>query len=115
MALRQPDRVLAVLAELAPMAPVGLVTLTEILIVLEGLLLETAVPPPSQRYGKVFVGPIEAARGLSTWCWCRGSRKRWSRARSSKEPILLDAIREQIGGGLPTNPSRLEGERLALA
>ena len=53
-ALREPDRVLAVLAELAPMAPVGPVTLTEILIVLEGLLLETAVPPPSQRYGKVF-------------------------------------------------------------
>src|SRR4029077_6012649 len=31
------------------------------------------------------------------------------------EPILLDAMREQIGGGLATNPSRLEGERLALA
>ena len=59
-ALRQPDRVLPVLAELAPMAPVGPVPLTEILIVLEGLLLETAVPPSPQRYGKVFIGPIEA-------------------------------------------------------
>ena len=32
-----------------------------------------------------------------------------------EEPILLDAVREQIGGGLATNQSRLEAERLALA
>ena len=115
-ALRQPDRVLAVLAELAPMAPVGPVTLTEILIVLEGLLLETAVPPPSQRYGKVFVGPIEAARGLSfDAVLVPGLAEKMFPRKIVEEPILLDAMREQIGGGLATNPSRLEGERLALA
>jgi ATP-dependent helicase/nuclease subunit B len=64
-ALKRPDRVLAALAELTPMGPVGPVMLNEVLIVLERLLLEVAVPPPSQRYGKVFVGPIEAVRGLS--------------------------------------------------
>ena len=32
-----------------------------------------------------------------------------------EEPILLDSLREQIGAGLATNPSRLESERLALA
>ena len=41
-ALRQPDRVLAVLAELAPMGSVGPITLNEVLLVLEGMLLEVA-------------------------------------------------------------------------
>jgi RecB family exonuclease len=115
-ALRQPDRVLAVLAELAPMAPIGPVTLTEILIVLERLLLQTAVPPSSQRYGKVFVGPIEAARGLSfDAVLVPGLAEKMFPRKIVEEPILLDAMREQMGGGLATNASRLEAERLALA
>jgi ATP-dependent helicase/nuclease subunit B len=115
-ALRQPDRVLAVLAELAPMAPVGPVTLTEILIVLEGLLLETAVPPSPQRYGKVFIGPIEAARGLSfDAVLVPGLAEKMFPRKIVEESILLDALRERIGGGLPTNASRLEEERFALA
>jgi superfamily I DNA/RNA helicase len=64
-ALKQPDRVLAVLAELAPMGPVSPVTLNEVLRVLERLLLEIAVQPPSQRYGKVLAAPIDGVRGLS--------------------------------------------------
>jgi ATP-dependent helicase/nuclease subunit B len=42
-ALKKPDRVLALLAELAPMSPVGPVTLTEVLAVMDRLLLEVAV------------------------------------------------------------------------
>ncbi|WP_419697320.1 PD-(D/E)XK nuclease family protein (plasmid) [Mesorhizobium muleiense] len=114
-ALRQPDRVLAVLAELVPMAPVGPVTLTEVLIVLESLLLEAAVPP-LQRYGKVFIGPIEAARGLSfDAVLVPGLAEKMFPRKIIEEPILLDAMREQISGALATNSSRLEGERLALA
>lgn len=56
---------LALLAELAPMSPVGPVTLSEVLAIMERLLLEVSVVPSPQRYGKVFVGPSEAARGLS--------------------------------------------------
>jgi hypothetical protein len=115
-ALKQPDGVLAVLAELAPMASVGPVSLNEILIVLEGLLLEVAVPPLSQRYGRVFVGPIEAARGLSfDAVFVPGLAEKMFPRRIVEEPILLDALREQIGGDLVTNQSRLERERLALA
>ena len=64
-ALKYPDRVLSVLAELAPMGPVGPVALNEVLLVLEPLLLQVAVPPASQRYGKVFVAPVDATRGMS--------------------------------------------------
>ena len=115
-ALRQPDRVLAVLAELTPMGPVGPVRLNEVLLALERSLVEVAVAPPSQRYGKVFVGPIEAARGLSfDAVFVPGLAERMFPRKIVEEPILLDALRQEIGGGLTTNQDRLESERLALA
>src|SRR5262249_53080003 len=115
-ALKKPDRVLALLAELAPMSPVGPVTLTEVLAVIERLLLEVAVPPPAQRYGKVFVGPTEAARGMSfDAVFIAGVAERMFPRKIVEEPILLDGIRNQISDRLQTNPSRLSDERLAMA
>ncbi len=114
--LKQPERVLGVLSELAPMAPVGPVALKEVLLVLEDLLLEVAVPPPSQRYGKVFIGPIEAARGLSfDTVFVPGLAEKMFPRKIVEEPILLDALRDQIEGVLATNQTRLDKERLALA
>lgn len=115
-ALRNPDRVLSILSQLAPMAPVGLVKLDEVLLVLSDFLLEVAVPPPSQRYGRVFVGPIEAARGLSfDSVFVPGLAERLFPRKIVEEPILLDALREKLGSGLETNKDRLSQERLALA
>jgi RecB family exonuclease len=115
-ALKRPDRVLAVLAELAPIAPVGPISLNEAVDVLGPLLLQRAVPPPPHRYGKVFVGPVEAARGLSfDAVFVPGLAERMFPRKIVEEPILLDTLREQISGGLVTNQSRLENERLALA
>ena len=103
-ALRQPDRVLSVLSELAPMASIGPVTLEEVLPVLSDLLLEVAVPPPAQRYGRVFVGPIEAARGLSFEAvFVPGLAEKLFPHRIIEEPILLDAARKQLNAGLATN------------
>jgi superfamily I DNA/RNA helicase len=115
-ALRHPERVLAVLSELAPIAPVGPVSLSEVGDVLGPLLLERAVPPPVQRYGKVFVGPVDVARGLSfDTVFVPGLAERMFPRKITEEPILLDTLREQIGAGLATNPTRLDNERLALA
>jgi RecB family exonuclease len=115
-ALKRPDRVLAVLAELAPIAPVGPLSLSEVVDVLGPLLLERAVPPPLNRYGKVFVGPIEAARGLSfDAVFVPGLAERMFPRKIIEEPILLDRLREQISDDLATNQSRLETERSALA
>lgn len=114
--LRQPDRVLAVLSELAPLAPVGPVTLRDVLVTLEGMLVEAAVPPAPNRYGKVFVGPIEAARGLSfDTVFVPGIAEKMFPKKIVEEPILLDALREQIDGALATNQTRIDNERLALA
>jgi hypothetical protein len=113
--LKRPDRVLAVLAELAPMSPVGPVALNEVLLSLEPLLLQVAVPPSTQRYGKVLVAPIEAARGMSfDAVFVPGLAEKMFPRKIVEEPILLDAARQQIGG-LTTNQNRVEQERLALA
>lgn len=114
--LKRPDRVLAILSELAPMALVGPVDLSEVFNVLRGLLLETAVPPPAQRYGKVFVGPIDAGRGLSfDAVFVPGVAEKMFPRKIVEEPILLDGVRARIEADLATNQTRLERERLALA
>ncbi len=115
-ALRKPDRVLSMLSELAPMAGVGPVTLDEVLLVLSDLLLGVAEPPVAQRYGKVFVGPIEKARGLSfDTVFAPGLVEKLFPRKIVEEPILLDALRHQLKAGLPTNEDRLSHERLSLA
>jgi ATP-dependent helicase/DNAse subunit B len=91
------------------------VALNEVLLVLEPLLLQAAVAPASQRYGKVFIAPIEAARGMTfDAIFVPGLAEKMFPAKIVEEPILLDAVRERIGG-LATNQNRLEKERLALA
>ncbi len=115
-ALRQPDRVLAVLSELAPMASVGPISLGEVLQTFEKVLLEVAVPPSPSWYGKVFVGPIEAARGLSFGIvFVPGLAEKMFPSKIVEDPILLDGARERLGPDLATNQMRLEQERLALA
>jgi len=114
-ALRQPQRVLSVLSELAPMAAVGPVMLNDVLLVISELLLQVGVPPPAQRYGRVFVGPVEAARGMSfEVVFVPGLAEKLFPRKIVEEPILLDAVRAQLSSGLPTNAERLARERLAL-
>ena len=97
------------------MGPVGPVALNEVVLVLEPLLLQVAVPPAPQRYGKVFVAPIDATRGMGfDAVFVPGLAEKMFPRKIVEEPILLDTVREQIGG-LATNQTRLQEERLALA
>ncbi|MEN8182990.1 MAG: PD-(D/E)XK nuclease family protein, partial [Myxococcota bacterium] len=114
-ALRRPDRVLSVLAELAPMAPVGPVSIDEVVLVLRSRLLEVALPPASARYGRVFVAPAEAARGMAfDLVFVPGLAEKLFPRRVAEEPILLDEVRSTLGAGLLTNEERIARERLAL-
>ena len=63
MVLRRPERVLRVLAELRPLGAIGPVTLDEVRDVLADELATVAERPPAARYGRVFVGTVEQARG----------------------------------------------------
>jgi RecB family exonuclease len=114
-ALRQPERILSVLSELSPMAPVGPVALNDILNVVSDLLLQVGVPPPAQRYGAVFVGPVDAARGMSfDSVFILGLAERLFPQKIVEEPMLLDSLRAELSDGLATNAQRLSNERLAL-
>ena len=114
-ALRQPQRVLSVLSELSPMATVGPITLSDVLMTISDLLLQVSVPPPAQRYGKIFVGPVEAARGMSfEVVFVPGLAEKLFPRKIVEDPIMLDAVRMQLNSGLRTNTQRLAQERLAL-
>ncbi|WP_438034549.1 PD-(D/E)XK nuclease family protein [Sorangium sp. So ce204] len=117
-ALRRPERVLAVLAELAPMAHVGPVDLGEIRLCLSRRLTDLVLPPAARRDGRLFVSPIEGARGRSfDVVFIPGLAERIFPQKVTEDPILRDALRRTIAGGdsgLDTSDERVARERLAL-
>ena len=129
-AIREPRTVLATLAELAPMGPVGPVTLSEVIRALGPRLLELTRTPEGSRFGKVFVGPIDSARGLAfDVVFVPGMAERVFPPKIAEDPILLDDLRHalnephpggpgsggrELGPRLTTNTERVAAERLAL-
>ena len=121
MTLRQPDHVLAVLGELRPMARVGPVALAEVRDVLEGRLSELPSFAPAQRYGRVFVGRPEQARGRQfDVVFVPGLAERIFPQKHRQDPLLLDAARRSLNAGaagepgLPVRDDRVGRERLLL-
>lgn len=113
--LSHPERVLAILAELAPLAGIGPVGAEEVRLVLERRLLELEVKPAASRYGRVFVAPAEAARGIAfDVVFVPGLAERLFPRKVQEEPILLDEDRVRLAAGLVTNATRVAKERLAL-
>jgi ATP-dependent helicase/DNAse subunit B len=96
------------------MAPVGPVGLDEVRLVLSRRLTELAVPPSGRRYGRVFVAPIESARGLSfDVVLVPGLAERMFPQKVLQDPLLRDA--ERLGlEDLATSEDRVAAERLAL-
>jgi ATP-dependent helicase/nuclease subunit B len=114
-AIRNPERVLAVLAELEPMAKVPGIDLTEVRLVLEPRLSQLLVAPPGRRYGKVFVATIEEARGLAfDVVFVPGLAEKVFPQKVVEDPLLHDEARRANGEHLPTNAERSDEERLAL-
>lgn len=115
-ALRYPDGVLETLAELEPMSPIGPVDLYEVQVVLSPRLRELAVSPPQRRYGSVFIGSTDAARGMSfDIVFVPGLAEKLFPRKLIEDPILPDEHRRSLeGSNLVTQPARVEAERLAL-
>lgn len=115
MALQGPERVLATLASLRPLGEVGPVGLEEVRQVLTAPLADLTERPPAHRYGRLFVGRPEDARGRSFQVvFVPGMGERVFPPRLLEDPLLLDEIRQQIDPRLPTNSQRAERERLRL-
>ena len=125
MVLDRTDRVLAVLAELRPMAKVGPVPLAEVQDVLAERLTELQAEPPARRFGRVFVGGPEQARGRRfAVVFVPGLAERVFPQKQRQDPLLLDdrrvtlnaAIEETIGSqlGLPDRHDLNAQEKLLL-
>jgi ATP-dependent helicase/nuclease subunit B len=113
--LRMPARVLAVLSELRPMAAVGPVSLDDVINVLSDRLRSLPEPPPRSRYGRVFVAPVEVARGHAfEVVFVPGLAEKLFPQKISEDPILLDERRRALGATLRTNDERIGEERMAL-
>jgi hypothetical protein len=119
--LRRPERVLTVLAALRPLDVIGPVVLAEVRDVLSGELTTLAERPSAHRYGRVFVGTIEQARGRSfDVVFLPGLAERIFPQKPREDPILLDALRLKLQADardrmpLATQDDRGRHERLLL-
>ena len=114
-ALEEPDLVIAALGELSPMADIEDVTFDEVRRVLEGRLGKKTVPPSGRRYGEVFVGTPDLARGRSfAVVFVPGLAERLFPEAPREDPILLDVDRRAISKTLWTQTDRGQYERLLL-
>jgi len=113
--LRFHDRVLSVLAELRPMEEVGPVGLDEVRRVLEDRLKFLRTEPPPRRYGQVFVGTVEEARGRQfETVFLPGLAEGIFPRRASEDPLLLDEARRRLDAELLVQAKRIARERLLL-
>ena len=113
--LRTPAQVLRVLADLRPMADVGPIDLDEARRVLSDRLLTLESEPPARRFGRVFVGSPQQARGRSfRVVFVPGLAERMFPQKPLEDPLLLDTLRTAADPSLRTQPHRLAAERLLL-
>jgi ATP-dependent helicase/nuclease subunit B len=114
-ALRNPQPVLSVLAELEPMREVGPASLDEVRDVLCERLGFLRAEPPKRRYGRVFVGSIEEARGRTfDIVFLPGLAEGLFPRRAVEDPLLLDEHRIKLAPGLDTQDHRIARERMLL-
>jgi RecB family exonuclease len=114
-ALRHPESVIAVLRELEPMSAIGPVELDEVIGVLTERLRFLRREPPHSRYGRVFVGSIDEARGrVFDVVFLPGLSEGLFPQKPFEDPLLLDEIRAQISTGLRVRDDFRADERHML-
>jgi ATP-dependent helicase/nuclease subunit B len=114
-ALSDPEPVESVLAELEPMSDVGPVEIGEVQAVLSDRLRFLRREPLHRRYGCVFVGSIDEARGrVFDVVFLPGLAEGLFPQRAFEDPLLLDDLRRTISDSLHTRSSRAADERLLL-
>ncbi len=114
-ALRGPEGVLAILAELAPMGDVGPVSLEEVIEVLSDRLRFLRNEPAARRWGRVFVGSIDEARGREfSAVFLPGLAEGLFPQRLTEDPLLLDELRRVLDEHLRLKEDRVHEERQRL-
>jgi len=121
--LRDPERVVELLEELEPMSDIGPVGLGEVLLVLGPRLNSLTSRATDSRYGKVWVGAIEEARGMAfRHVFLPGVNEGLFPRPPAEDPLLLKAQREARGIELRADDTELlriavacASERLAIS
>ena len=121
--LREPERVVALLDELEPMSEIGPVDLAQVLLTIGPRLSSLAAAPKSTRYGKVWVGGIEEARGMAfRHVYMPGVNEGLFPRPPAEDPLLLEAQRRALGIELRAEDTELlriaaacASERLTLS
>ncbi len=114
-ALLHPEGVIECLDETAPMREVDEVTLIEIRRSLGRRLSEVVPRSRGSRYGQVWVGPIEAVRGLDFEIVAAPGLSERAFPRPIREdPMLPDRQRRLLSPELPLREDFVERERLRL-
>ena len=114
-ALREPLGILEHLEGAGPAALDGKAGLTEVRDHLGRQLAEVVTRSRGPRYGRVWVGPIESARGLSfDVVVVPGVVEHGFPRVIRQDPLLRDRVRERLGEGLPRRRDRRERERTLL-
>ena len=115
MALEDPTHVITAFIELDPLADVESVAFDDVRHVLEARLGMKTVEPSGRRYGEVFVGTPDLARGRSfAVVFVPGLAERLFPEAPREDPILLDVDRRAISKTLWTQTDRGQYERLLL-
>jgi CRISPR/Cas system-associated exonuclease Cas4 (RecB family) len=115
LALRSPEPVLAVLAEFEPMGDIGPASIEEVMEVLGERLRFLRRDPPQRRYGHVFIGSIDEARGREFGVvFLPGLAEGLFPQRAFEDPLLLDDLKRAVEKTLPVRDTRVEEERMRL-
>jgi superfamily I DNA/RNA helicase len=97
------------------MADVGPIDLDEVRRVLSDRLLTVESDPPARRFGRIFVGTPDHARGRAfRVVFLPGLAERMFPQKPREDPLLLDERRAELATSLPTQDDRLDAERLLL-
>ena len=115
-ALREPERAIELLEELEPMADIGPVSLAEVLLVAGPRLNSLTTLPKESRFGKVWLGSVEEARGMAfRRVFVPGLNEGLFPRPPAEDPLLLHAQRGELGIELRADDTELLGIAVACA
>lgn len=115
-ALREPESVIQLLEELEPMSEIGPVSLSEVLLVLSPRLNSLTAAPRESRFGKVWLGSVEEARGMAfRRAFLPGVNEGLFPRPPAEDPLLLEAQRRELGIELRAEDTELLGVAVACA
>jgi ATP-dependent helicase/nuclease subunit B len=96
--VREPERIVELLEQLEPMSDIGPVSLGEVLLVLGPRLNSLASASRESRFGKVWVGSVEEARGLAfRRVFVPGVNEGLFPRPPAEDPLLLHVQRAALG------------------